>query len=74
MNSSGLFSRHCSRSVGLYSSSQLTPQLTWQNNEHLRGALLVGILRVAKAGWLSGVINLKVSQFFPFITLQLSSL
>jgi hypothetical protein len=37
-----------------------------QNNEHLRGALLVGILRVAKAGWLSGVNNLNVSFLPPY--------
>ncbi|KAI9509991.1 hypothetical protein F5148DRAFT_1374784 [Russula earlei] len=31
-----------------------------KNNGHLRGALMVGILRVAKAGWLSGFNNLTV--------------
>ena len=36
-----------------------------QNNEYLRGALLVGILHVAKAGWFSGVNNVIVS-FLPF--------
>ena len=34
-----------------------------QNNKHIRGALLVGILRVAKSGWLSGVNNILVRLF-----------
>ena len=37
---------------------------TLQNNEHIRGALLVGILRVAKVGWLCGVNNLSVSHIY----------
>jgi len=37
-------------------------ELTLQNNEHMRGALLVGILRVAKAGWFSGMNNLEVAN------------
>jgi aspartyl/asparaginyl beta-hydroxylase (cupin superfamily) len=43
-------------------SSQAVPELMFQNNDHIRGALVVGILRVAKAGWLSGVNNLSVSR------------
>lgn len=42
-------------------SSQAVPELMFQNNDHILGALLVGILRVAKAGRLSGVNNLSVS-------------
>jgi hypothetical protein len=30
---------------------------------------VVGILRVAKAGWFSGVNNLNVIQFLPFVCL-----
>jgi hypothetical protein len=41
---------------------QLEPML--QGNEHIRGALIVGIMQVAKAGWLSGVNNLKVTGVF----------
>jgi hypothetical protein len=34
---------------------------------------MMGILRVAKAGWLSGVNNLKVNQWLTFITYQLNA-
>jgi hypothetical protein len=43
------------------------------NNEHLRGTLMVGILRVAMAGWLSGVNNLDVVQYLPFIAFYLTA-
>jgi hypothetical protein len=35
----------------------------FQVNEHIRGALVVGILQVAKAGCLSGMNNLMVTVF-----------
>jgi hypothetical protein len=44
---------------------QLEPML--QGNEHIRVALIVGIMQVAKAGWLSGVNNLKVNWRFSFL-------
>lgn len=43
------------------------------NNEHLRGALMVSILRVAKADWFSGVNNLKVVQYLSFIAFYLTA-
>ena len=46
---------------------QLEPML--QGNEHIRGALVVGILEVAKAGWLSGMNNLMVNWRFSFLTI-----
>ena len=47
------------------------PQLepTLQGNEHIRGALVVGILQVARAGWLSGLNNLMVNWRFSFLTI-----
>ena len=57
-------------------SSQAVPELMFQNNDHIRGALLVGILRVAKAGQLSGVNNLSVSWLIsqPNPTMQVYTL
>jgi len=48
------------------------PQLesTLQNNKHIGGALVVGVLQVVKAGWLSGLNNLLVNwclSFFPYV-------
>lgn len=40
---------------------------TLQGNEHIRGALAVGILQVAKAGWLSGMNNLMVNWRLSFL-------
>jgi hypothetical protein len=47
------------------------PQLepTLQGNDNIRGALIVGILRVAKTGWLSGVNNLRVNWRLSFPTI-----
>ena len=42
-------------------------ELTFQNNESIRGALVVGILPIAKAGWFSGVNNLRVSLPLNFL-------
>jgi hypothetical protein len=44
---------------------QLEPML--QGNEHFHGALVMGILRVAKAGWLSGMNNLTVNLHISFL-------
>jgi Predicted AAA-ATPase len=50
--------------VGISSASnRCAVNMKLQNNEHLRGALLVGILRVAKAGWFSGLNNISVRLF-----------
>ena len=48
------------------------PESALQNNEHIRGALIVGILRVAKAGWLSGVNNLAVNALLACLTMLLN--
>jgi hypothetical protein len=42
-------------------------ELTFQNNESIRGALVVGILPIAKADWFSGVNNLRVSLLLNFL-------
>jgi len=42
-------------------------ELMLQGNKHIRGALVVGILQVAKAGWLSGMNNLMVDWHLFFL-------
>jgi len=60
-----MFFNHCSRWACLDS----TPHYPFEDYPHLGGALVVGIVRVAKAGWFSGVNNLLVIQFVPFVCL-----
>ena len=47
---------------------QLEPML--QGNEHIRGALVVSILQVANAGWLSGMNNVIVNRRLSLVTMM----